>query len=129
MNARTRISTLSENGPPPDAAGVLYPGEVMHARLKPFGHRFVYRVFSLLVDLDRLDELDRMSALFSVNKPNLASFHESDHVERNGRDDPRLRRPAARRRRARRAGGAHPAARLPAHLRLRLQPDLGLLRL
>jgi DUF1365 family protein len=56
----------------------------MHARLRPFGHRFVYRVFSLLVDLDRLNELDSMSALFSVNKPNLASFHESDHVERAG---------------------------------------------
>jgi DUF1365 family protein len=84
MIRATRISTSGENGPPPDAPGVLYPGDVMHARLRPFGHRFVYRVFSLLVDLDRLKELDRMSALFSVNKPNLASFHESDHVERAG---------------------------------------------
>ena len=84
MIRAARISTTAENGPPPDAAGVLYPGEVMHARLKPFGHRFVYRVFSLLIDLDRLGELDRMSVLFSVNKPNLASFHESDHVERPG---------------------------------------------
>ena len=66
--ARPHHARMAENGPPPQAAGVLYPGEVMHARLKPFGHRFVYRVFSLLVDLDRLDELDRMSALFSVNK-------------------------------------------------------------
>ena len=84
MSRDNRISTTTENGPPPDAAGVLYPGDVMHARLKPFGHRFVYRVFSLLIDLDRLAELDRMSALFSVNKGNLASFHESDHVERAG---------------------------------------------
>src|SRR5882672_10705215 len=84
MSRQARVSTTAENGPPPDAAGVLYPGNVMHARLKPFGHRFVYRVFSLLVDLDRLAELDRMSALFSVNKGNLASFHESDHAERAG---------------------------------------------
>jgi DUF1365 family protein len=84
MGRDNRISTTTENGPPPDAAGVLYPGDVMHARLKPFGHRFVYRVFSLLIDLDRLAELDRMSALFSVNKGNLASFHERDHVERAG---------------------------------------------
>src|SRR5262245_9337779 len=30
----------------------LYFGDVMHARLKPFGHRFNYRVMSLLIDLD-----------------------------------------------------------------------------
>src|SRR6185503_12318088 len=42
-----RITTLEQNGPPPQAVGVLYPGEGMHARLKPFGHRFTYRVFSL----------------------------------------------------------------------------------
>ena len=75
-----RVTTLEQNGPTPTAAGVLYPGEVMHARLKPFGHRFTYRVFSLLVDIDRLAELDRMSWLLGVNRPGLASFHESDHV-------------------------------------------------
>jgi uncharacterized protein len=82
MTARARITTLTQNGPPPDSAGVLYAGEVTHRRLKPFGHRFTYGVFSLLVDLDRLDELGRLNPLFSVNRPNLASFHESDHVER-----------------------------------------------
>ncbi|QKC88832.1 DUF1365 domain-containing protein [Mesorhizobium sp. NZP2234] len=79
-----RITTLEQNGPPPQAAGVLYPGEVMHARLKPFGHRFVYRVFSLLVDIDRLAELGRMTWLLRVNRPGLASFHESDHVNTPG---------------------------------------------
>ena len=33
----------------------------MHARLKPMGHRFSYRVMSLLIDLDRLDAADRQS--------------------------------------------------------------------
>ena len=129
MSRDNRISTTAENGPPPDAAGVLYPGEVMHARLKPFGHRFVYRVFSLLIDLDRLAELDRMSALFSVNKaePRLVPRERPCRARR--RDGPRLCRPAAGRRRLRRTCGAHPAARLPPHLRLRLQPDLGLFRL
>ena len=28
----------------------------MHQRMKPVGHRFRYRVFSLLIDLDRLSE-------------------------------------------------------------------------
>ena len=56
----------------------------MHARLKPFGHRFSYRVMSLLIDLDRLDEADRMSALFGVNRAALYSFHEKDHGQRDG---------------------------------------------
>lgn len=81
MATTGRISTMSANGPPPQAAGVLYPGDVMHQRMKPFGHRFSYRVFSILVDLDRLKELGRMTPLLAVNKRGLASFHESDHAE------------------------------------------------
>jgi uncharacterized protein len=74
-----------------DAAGsamtepaALYLGDVMHARLKPFGHRFNYRVMSLLIDLDRLDEAGRLSTLFGVNRPALYSFHEKDHGPRDG---------------------------------------------
>ena len=67
-----------------DDAAALYVGPVMHARLKPVGHRFSYRVMSLLIDLDRLDEADRQSALFGVNRGALYSFHEKDHGERDG---------------------------------------------
>jgi DUF1365 family protein len=67
----------------PDAVS-LYVGDVMHARLKPMGHRFSYRVMSLLIDLDRLDEADRQSALFGVNRAALYSFHEIDHGPRDG---------------------------------------------
>jgi DUF1365 family protein len=67
-----------------DAAAALYFGDVMHARLKPMGHRFTYRVMSLLIDLDRLDEADRLSPLFSVNRAGLYSFQEADHGERDG---------------------------------------------
>jgi len=67
-----------------DAAAALYFGDVMHARLKPIGHRFSYRVMSLLIDLDRLDEAGRQSALFGVNRAALYSFHESDHGARDG---------------------------------------------
>lgn len=84
MRPRQRITSMSENAAPPDQAGALYSGEVMHARLKPFGHRFVYRVFSLLVDIDRLDAADRMTPLLSVNRSNIVTFHEADHVERAG---------------------------------------------
>ena len=57
----------------------LYPGKVMHARLQPFRHAFTYRVFSLLLDLDELDGLDRRLRLFSRNRFNMLSFHDRDH--------------------------------------------------
>ena len=66
--------------PAPKAAASLYVGDVMHQRMKPVGHRFSYPVFSLLVDLDRLEEAASQSALFSVNRPNLVSFREKDHL-------------------------------------------------
>jgi hypothetical protein len=69
--------------PASDSAS-LYFGDVMHARLKPMGHRFSYRVMSLLIDLDRLGEADRQTSLFGVNRAALYSFHETDHGARDG---------------------------------------------
>jgi DUF1365 family protein len=68
----------------PDEAAALYFGDVMHARLKPMGHRFSYRVMSLSIDLDRLDSADRQSPLFGVNRAALYSFAEADHGDRDG---------------------------------------------
>ena len=65
-------------------AAALYVGDVMHARLKPVGHRFSYRVMSLLIDLDRLEVAGRQSMLFGVNRAALYSFHEADHGARDG---------------------------------------------
>lgn len=70
--------------PPPEAAVSLYVGEVMHARLKPLSHRFVYKVFSLLLDLDALPAAGKASRLFSVGAFNLVSFHERDHGPGDG---------------------------------------------
>ncbi|MCK7611577.1 DUF1365 domain-containing protein [Roseibium sediminicola] len=82
---RPRASNrASDNGPPPEAAAVLYSGSVMHHRMKPRQHRFSYEVFSVLLDLDRLDEANGLSRLFSVNRFNLLSFHEKDHGQRDG---------------------------------------------
>ncbi len=71
-----------------DAPAALYVGDVMHARLKRIGrqagHRFSYRVMSLLIDLDQLDAADRQSPLFGVNRAALYSFHEKDHGPRDG---------------------------------------------
>lgn len=65
-------------------AAALYVGDVMHARLKPVGHRFNYRVMSLLIDLDRLEVANRQTPLFGVNRRALYSFHEADHGPRDG---------------------------------------------
>lgn len=75
---------MSQTSKPAAPAAALYPGKVMHARLRPVRHRFTYRVMSLLIELDRLDEADRQSYLFAVNKAALFSFHETDHGERDG---------------------------------------------
>jgi DUF1365 family protein len=77
-----RQPEISRN--PVDPAASLYFGDVMHARLKPMGHRFSYRVMSLLIDLDRLEAADRECRLFGVNRPALYSFHEADHGRRDG---------------------------------------------
>lgn len=66
-----------------DAAG-LFVGEVMHQRLRPFRHRFVYRVFSLLLDIDRVDDVAKRLWLFSGEGRNLVSFRNRDHGYRDG---------------------------------------------
>ncbi len=62
----------------------LYFGKVMHKRLRPFVHRFDYRVFNLLVDLDELPALPRRLRLFSHNRFNLFSLMDRDHGPRDG---------------------------------------------
>ena len=80
----TPVTSNGTHGEAGDAAAALYVGDVMHARLKPIGHRFSYRVMSLLIDLDRLDEADGQSRLFGVNRAALYSFNEADHGARDG---------------------------------------------
>jgi DUF1365 family protein len=80
-----RAASAAPKNPGDDAnAAALYVGNVMHARLKPMGHRFSYRVMSLLIDIDRLADADRQSPLFGVNRAALYSFHEADHGRRDG---------------------------------------------
>ena len=63
----------------PPLRSCLYAGRVVHERLRPVRHRFAYRVLSLLLDLDELDEVDRRLRLFSVGRPNLLGFRPADH--------------------------------------------------
>ena len=62
----------------------IYFGEVMHHRFRPFSHRFVYRVFTFLLDIDRLDQIAEESRLFRYNRAGLFSFHDRDHGPRDG---------------------------------------------
>jgi DUF1365 family protein len=57
----------------------LYWGRVMHQRMNPKKHRFRYRVFSVLFDLDELEDLDRGLNLFGYNRFALYSFNDRDH--------------------------------------------------
>jgi hypothetical protein len=62
----------------------LYRSKVMHRRNGPKAYRFVYRVDSLLLDIDRLDELQRDLRLFSRNRFNLFGFRDTDHGPADG---------------------------------------------
>ncbi|MBI1260799.1 MAG: DUF1365 family protein [Rhizobiales bacterium] len=57
----------------------LYFGHVFHRRLRPRKHELAYRVFYMLLDLDRLDETARASRLFGYNQARLFSFYDRDH--------------------------------------------------
>ncbi|MBV5263852.1 DUF1365 domain-containing protein [Pinisolibacter aquiterrae] len=70
----------------PPFASALYPGHVIHHRLRPREHRLAYRVWSMLLDLDELPELDRRLRFFSVDRFNLVSFHARDRGDGTGRD-------------------------------------------
>ena len=67
-------------------AACLYESEVMHQRFFKANYRFRYRVFSLLLDIDRLDEIEQRSALFSRNRFNLLSFYDADHLPDGDKD-------------------------------------------
>jgi uncharacterized protein len=65
-------------------AGAIYEGDVVHKRARPKRHSLRYRVFSMLVDLDRLTELDRSLKLFSLNRFNVFSLFEKDFGPHDG---------------------------------------------
>lgn len=65
-------------------ASGLYPGHVTHHRLRPRDHRLAYRIWSMLIDVDELDALDRALRFFSVDRFNLVSFHRRDRGDGSG---------------------------------------------
>ena len=76
----------------------IYTGTLRHRRFRPVGHEFAYPVFQVLLDVDRIPELMRVSRLSSYNAWNWAGYNERDHF-----GDPSL----ALRERMRRDAAAH----------------------
>ncbi len=62
----------------------IYNGIVTHTRFKPIRHNLRYKTFSLLLDLDEVEKLDKKLSIFSHNKFNLFSFYDKDHGDRDG---------------------------------------------
>ena len=62
----------------------IYSGFVTHRRFKPKRHFFSYRAFSLLIDLNEIENLDKKIKFFSYNKFNILSFYDLDHGARDG---------------------------------------------
>jgi DUF1365 family protein len=57
----------------------LYTGQVGHQRLTPVGNAFHYSLFFLYLDLTELDYVFASRWLWSVERPNWATFRRSDH--------------------------------------------------
>lgn len=66
----------------------LQPGSVYHHRVFPYDHRFKYKTSSILINLEELENLNKLF-LFSVNSLNLFSFFYKDHGYRNKNINPK----------------------------------------
>jgi len=62
----------------------IYSGFVTHRRFKPKRHFFSYKTFSLLIDLNEIENLGKEINFFSYNKFNILSFYDVDHGPRDG---------------------------------------------
>ena len=62
----------------------IYSGFITHKRFRPKKHFFSYKIFSLLIDLNEVENLGRKIKFFSYNKFNILSFYDVDHGPRDG---------------------------------------------
>lgn len=58
----------------------IYTGTVRHRRVNPVPHAFTYRLFMMYLDLGELPAVFQQRWLWSVDRPNVASFRRSDHI-------------------------------------------------
>ncbi len=59
-------------------ASCIYEGTIVHKRLTPRQHAFAYRVFTLCLDVDEIERIDRSLRFFSRGKRNLLGFRDAD---------------------------------------------------
>jgi DUF1365 family protein len=64
----------------PERASAIYVGELRHRRFIPKQHAFGYRLHMLYLDLDELEHAFDGRWLWSVERPNWASFRRSDYL-------------------------------------------------
>lgn len=62
----------------------IYSGWVMHSRRVPRPHRFRYRVWWMLVDLDELPRIGQSLSVFSHNRANLFAIRDRDYGHGTG---------------------------------------------
>ncbi len=62
----------------------IYPGYITHERFQPKKHFFSYKIFSLLINLNEVESLEKKIKFFSYNKFNILSFYNIDHGSRDG---------------------------------------------
>ena len=63
----------------------IYSGSITHKRIKPKKHFFSYKTFSLLINLNEINKIEKNIKFFSYNKFNILSFYDVDHGPRNGK--------------------------------------------
>ncbi|GHB29862.1 DUF1365 domain-containing protein [Pseudovibrio japonicus] len=59
----------------------IYQGKVVHCRHDRIKHNLNYKAVCFLIDIDRLQNVDHMSPLLSVDRFNLFSFYPTDHMK------------------------------------------------
>lgn len=75
---------VNQSVPPRSTLGAIYVGEVVHRRARPRHHMLRYRVFSLLVDLDRLEAGERLPRLLARGRFGIFSIRLGDFGPRDG---------------------------------------------
>ena len=58
----------------------IYQGEVFHQRLRPLQHKFSYRIFFLAIDLDELQQLNKMGPFFKTDRFAPLRFFATDYL-------------------------------------------------
>jgi len=57
----------------------IYLGKLRHRRFTPVAHEFIYPLFMVLLDIDHIPKLMKVSRFSSYNRFNWASFDDRDH--------------------------------------------------